>query len=222
MSHPHHELTAPPRLPANGLRVVALGGIGEIGRNMTVFEYAGRLLIVDCGVLFPETEQPGVDLILPDFRAIEDRLDAIDAIVLTHAHEDHIGGVPFLLRRRADIPLVGSQLTLALLSSKLHEHRIEPRTQVVREGDRLQLGAFDCEWFAVNHSVPDGLAVAIRTGAGLVLHTGDFKMDQTPSDGRLTDLGGFARLGVEGIDLLLSDSTNAELPGFVTSEREVG
>ncbi len=222
MSHPHPDLVGPPPLPANGLRIVALGGLGEIGRNMTVFEYAGRLLVVDCGVLFPETEQPGVDLILPDFSYIRDRLDDIDALVLTHGHEDHIGAVPFLLRERADIPIVGSRFTLALLSAKLQEHRIKPVLDEVREGDVRTFGPFEVELFAVNHSVPDGLALSIRTPAGLVLHSGDFKMDQTPIDGRLTDLGGFARLGRAGVDLLLSDSTNSEMPGFVDSEREVG
>jgi ribonuclease J len=210
-----------PELPADGLRVVPLGGLGEIGRNMTVFEHAGRLLVVDCGVLFPEEHQPGVDLILPDFSWIRDRLDRIDAIVLTHGHEDHIGGVPYLLRERADIPVVGSRLTLAFLEAKLTEHRIQPKTVEVREGQRQRLGAFDCEFVAVNHSIPDGLAVAIRTKAGLVLHTGDFKMDQFPLDGRITDLRAFARLGQEGVDLLLVDSTNAEVPGFTVSEGEL-
>ena len=222
MSHPHPELGPPPPLPANGLRVVALGGLGEIGRNMTVFEHDGKLLIVDCGVLFPETDQPGVDLILPDFSYIADRLADVVAVVLTHGHEDHIGALPYLLREKSDIPLLGSRFTLALIESKLREHRITPYTMEVREGQREKLGPFDCEFFAVNHSIPDALAVAIRTPAGLVLHTGDFKMDQVPLDGRLTDLGGFARLGVEGVDLLLSDSTNADVPGFVTPEREVG
>jgi ribonuclease J len=222
MSHPHPELGPPPPLPANGLRVVALGGLGEIGRNMTVLEHAGRLLVIDCGVLFPEDEQPGVDLILPDFSYIADRLDDIEAVVLTHGHEDHIGGIPYLLRDKRDLPLVGSEFTLALVEAKLREHRIEPYTLTVREGQRERLGPFDCEFFAVNHSIPDSLAVAVRTPAGLLLHTGDFKMDQLPLDGRLTDLGGFARLGAEGIDLLLSDSTNAEVPGFVTPEREIG
>jgi ribonuclease J len=202
--------------------VVALGGLGEIGRNMTVFEYDGSLLVVDCGVLFPESEQPGVDLILPDFSYIRDRLDDIAAVVLTHGHEDHIGAVPYLLRERSDIPIVGSRFTLALLRAKLREHRVEPLCDEVAEGDHLQVGPFDLEFFAVNHSIPDALALAIRTGAGLVLHTGDFKMDQLPLDGRLTDLGGFARLGEEGVDLLLSDSTNAEVAGFVTPEREIG
>jgi ribonuclease J len=221
VSHPHPELGPPPPLPPGALRVVALGGLGEIGRNMTVFEYDGSLLVVDCGVLFPEDEQPGIDLILPDFSYIRERLDDIVAIVLTHGHEDHIGGIPFLLRERRNIPIIGSRFTLALLQAKLREHRIEPVVDQVVEGDLLDVGPFGLEFFAVNHSIPDAMAVAIRTDAGLVLHTGDFKMDQLPLDGRLTDLGGFARLGEEGVDLLLSDSTNAEVPGFVTSEREI-
>jgi ribonuclease J len=221
VSHPHPELGSPPPLADGGLRIVALGGLGEVGRNMTVFEYGGRLLLVDCGVLFPDPDAPGIDLILPDFTAIDDRLDDVEALILTHAHEDHIGAVPYLLRRRADIPLIGSRLTLALVSSKLAEHRITPRTVEVDVGGRGSFGPFAVEFFAVNHSIPDALAVAIRTGAGVVLHTGDFKMDQLPLDGRLTDLGGFARLGAEGVDLLMSDSTNAEVPGIVASEREI-
>ena len=221
MSHPHPELPPPPPLAEGGLRVVALGGLGEIGRNMTVFEYGGRLLVVDCGVLFPEPDQPGVDLILPDFRYLEGRFDQIEAVVLTHAHEDHIGALPYLLRERQDIPLVGSRLTLALVRSKLTEHRITPVVNEVAEGDRQQFGPFALEFFSVNHSIPDALAVAIRTPAGLVLHTGDFKMDQLPLDHRLTDIGGFARLGADGVDLLMSDSTNAEASGFTTSERAI-
>lgn len=222
MSHPHPELTLPPALPEGALRVVALGGLGEVGRNMAVLEYAGRLLVIDCGVLFPEDHQPGVDLILPDFEYIRDRLDDIEAIVLTHGHEDHIGAVPYLLRLRRDIPLVGSQLTLAFVEAKLKEHRINPVTLAVREGQTEQLGVFECEFVAVNHSIPDALAVAVRTGAGTVLHTGDFKMDQLPLDGRVTDLRAFARLGEAGVDLFMVDSTNAEVPGFVTGEREIG
>jgi ribonuclease J len=222
VSHPHPELPVPGPLPRGGLRVTALGGLGEVGRNMTVFEYDGRLLVVDCGVLFPEETHPGVDLILPDFEPIRDRLDAIDAVVLTHGHEDHIGAVPYLLRERQDIPLVGSQLTLALVGSKLREHRLKETVQhIVAEGDRLTLGPFELEFVAVNHSIPDALAVAIRTGAGLALHTGDFKMDQLPLDGRITDLRAFARLGEEGVDLFLTDSTNAEVPGFTTSEKDI-
>jgi ribonuclease J len=214
--------TIPPALPEGGLRIVALGGIGEVGRNMTVFEHAGRLLIVDCGVLFPEDDQPGVDLILPDFRAIEDRLEDIEALVLTHGHEDHIGAVPFLLKLRPDLPVVGSRFTLALLTAKCREHRQVPKVVEVKESELRSYGTFDLEFFAVNHSIPDALAVAIRTPAGLVLHTGDIKLDQLPLDGRLTDLAGFSRLGDEGVDLFLVDSTNAEVPGFVVPEREIG
>ncbi|GAB19096.1 hypothetical protein GOEFS_075_00170 [Gordonia effusa NBRC 100432] len=215
-------LGAPAKLKRGGLRIVALGGIGEIGRNMTVFEYNGKLLIVDCGVLFPEDQQPGVDLILPDFRYIEDRMDDVEAIVLTHGHEDHIGALPFLLRQRSDIPVIGAKFTLALVAAKCREHRLRPNLVEVIEGQHTSHGPFDCEFFAVNHSIPDALAVAIRTPAGVVLHTGDIKLDQLPLDGRLTDLAGFSRLGDEGVDLFLVDSTNAEVPGFVTPEREIG
>ena len=222
MSHPHPELSAPGPLAPGALRVIPLGGLGEVGRNMTVFEYAGKLLIVDCGVLFPEENHPGVDLILPDFDPIRDRLADVEAVVLTHGHEDHIGAVPYLLRERGDIPLIGSRLTLALLEAKLkeHRHRNVPQT-VVKEGDVLSFGPFRCEFIAVNHSIPDALAVAIRTPAGLVLHTGDFKMDQLPLDGRITDLRAFARLGEEGVDLFCVDSTNSEVPGFTTLERDI-
>ncbi|WP_166139279.1 ribonuclease J [Nocardioides ochotonae] len=222
MSHSHPELSAPPALAKGGLRVTPLGGLGDVGRNMTVFEYDGRLLIVDCGVLFPEDHQPGVDLILPDFSSIRDRLEDIEALVLTHGHEDHIGATPYLLRERQDIPLVGSELTLALLDSKLREHRLRQTVHhKVREGDTMTFGPFELEFVAVNHSIPDALAVAIRTGAGVVLHTGDFKMDQLPLDGRITDLRAFARLGEAGVDLFLTDSTNAETPGFTPAEKNI-
>ena len=222
MTVSHQELSPPPPLVDGGLRVIPLGGLGAIGRNMTVLEHAGRLLVIDCGVLFPDVEQPGVDLILPDFGPILDRLGDVEAIVLTHGHEDHIGAVPYLLANKPDIPLVGSQFTLALVEAKLAERRIEPYSLTVREGRVEKLGPFECEFFAVNHSIPDALAVAVTTSAGVVLHTGDFKMDQLPLDGRITDLAGFARLGSTGVDLLLSDSTNAEIPGFVAPEREIG
>ena len=218
----HPELTAPPALTDGTLRIVPLGGLGEVGRNMSVFEYRGRLLVIDCGVLFPEDHQPGVDLILPDFSYIEDRLDDIEAIVLTHGHEDHIGAVPYLLRMRRDIPLIGSQLTLAFVEAKLKEHRIQPLTLAVKEGQKEQIGAFGLEFIAVNHSIPDALAVVVRTPAGTVLNTGDFKMDQLPLDGRVTDLRAFSRIGEEGLDLFMVDSTNAEVPGFTVAEVEIG
>ena len=214
------ELGPPPALAKNGARIIALGGLGEVGRNMTVVEYGGRLLIIDCGVLFPE-DHPGVDLILPDFDYLKDRLDDIEAIVLTHGHEDHIGAVPYLLRMKNDIPLIGSTLTLALIEAKLKEHRIRPYTMAVKEGQREKIGPFDCEFVAVNHSIPDALAVFVRTPAGNLLCTGDFKMDQLPLDGRITDLRAFARLGEEGVDLFLTDSTNAEVPGFTTPEKDI-
>ncbi|MGW4095652.1 ribonuclease J [Mycobacterium sp. NPDC004974] len=216
------ELAPPKPLAPGGLRVTALGGISEIGRNMTVFEHLGRLLIVDCGVLFPGHDEPGVDLILPDLRHVEDRLDDVEALVVTHAHEDHIGAIPFLLKLRPDIPVVGSKFTIALIREKCREHRIKPVCVEVAERQSSQHGVFECEYFAVNHSIPGCLAVAIHTGAGTVLHTGDIKLDQQPLDGRPTDLPGMSRLGDAGVDLFLCDSTNSEHPGVSPSESEVG
>ena len=221
MNHPHPNLSTPPQLVDGGLRIVALGGLTEIGRNMTVFEYKSKLLIVDCGVLFPEDNQPGIDLILPDFSYIRDRLDDVIGIFLTHGHEDHIGAVPYLLRERGDIAIYGSALTLALITAKLKEHRITPLTREVNEGGTEDIGPFTLEFVAVNHSIPDALAVVINTEAGRVLATGDFKMDQLPLDGRITDLRTFARLGEQGVDLFMVDSTNADVPGFTPSEREI-
>jgi ribonuclease J len=212
----------PAQLQPGTLRITPIGGLGEVGRNMTAYELDGKILIVDCGVLFPEEHQPGVDLILPDFGFLRERLDDVVAVVLTHGHEDHIGAVPYLLKVRADIPLIGSTLTLALVEAKLKEHRIKPYTLTVAEGQREQLGPFDLEFIAVNHSIPDALAVAIKTRAGTVLATGDFKMDQLPLDGRLTDLREFARLGEEGVDVFMVDSTNADVPGFTPLERDIG
>lgn len=216
------EVKTPPKLAPGTLRVIPLGGLGDVGRNMTAFEIDGQIAIVDCGVLFPEDDHPGVDLILPGLDYLNNRLDDIVALVLTHGHEDHIGAVPYLLKRRNDIPVYGSRLTLAFLAAKLREHRIrEFELDAVEEGDILEIGNYEFEFLAVNHSIPDALAVFIRTKGGTVLHTGDFKMDQLPLDGRITDLRGFARLGEEGVDLFLVDSTNAETPGFTTHEKDL-
>jgi ribonuclease J len=218
----NEELKPPGPLAPGGLRVTALGGINEIGRNMTIFEHLGRLLIVDCGVLFPTHDEPGVDLILPDLRHVEDRLDEVDALVLTHAHEDHIGAIPFLLKLRPDIPVVGSKFTLALVAEKCREHRIKPVFVEVGEGQSSKHGVFECEYFHVNHSIPGCLAIAIHTGAGTVLHTGDIKLDQSPLGDQPTDLPGMSRLGDAGVDLFLCDSTNSEIPGVGPSESEIG
>ena len=219
----YENLSEPAPLEDGALRVIPLGGLGEVGRNMNVLEYRGKLLVVDCGVLFPEETQPGVDLILPDFSWIEDRMDDVVGLVLTHGHEDHIGAVPYLLKLRGDIPIYGSDLTLAFVAPKLREHRLpDPGLTVVAEGDRLTVGPFDLEFVSVTHSIPDALAVFVRTDAGNVLITGDFKMDQLPLDRRLTDLRAFARMGEEGVDLFMVDSTNALVPGFITPEREIG
>ncbi|MEA4944328.1 MAG: ribonuclease J [Propionicimonas sp.] len=215
-------LKKPPRLTSDTLRIIPLGGLGDVGRNMTSFELNGELLLVDCGVLFPDEDHPGVDLILPGLHLVADRLDEVQALVLTHGHEDHIGAVPYLLRRRPDLPILASRLTLALVREKLREHRLrDVDLRVVAEGDRVKVGGFDLEFLAVNHSIPDALAVVIRSAAGTVLHTGDFKMDQLPLDHRLTDLRGFARLGEEGLDLFMVDSTNAETPGFTPHEIDI-
>ena len=213
---------APPKYRKGSMRIVPLGGLGEIGRNMNVIEYNGNILLIDCGVLFPEEEQPGVDLILPDFNYIKDRLDKVDALVLTHGHEDHIGGVPYLLKMRPDIPLIGSKLTLGFVEAKCREHRIEPVMTQVEGRDKLKVGPFNLEFVSVTHSIPDALAVCVRTPAGSLIDTGDIKLDQLPLDHRVTDLVEFGKLGEQGIDLLMMDSTNAEVPGFVKPETSIG
>ncbi len=202
-------------------RIAFLGGVGEIGRNCAVVEYGGARLLIDCGLAFPDADQPGVDIILPDFSWLADEPERVVGVVLTHAHEDHMGALPYFLRDY-DVPVYGTRLSLGMLAAKLEEHELAPSLVEVAAGDRTTLGPFDLEFFAVSHSIPDGVAVAVRTADGTIVHTGDFKMDLTPIDGRPTDLGGLARLAAEGIDLLLADSTNADTPGFIPSETEVG
>jgi ribonuclease J len=202
-------------------RIAFLGGLGEIGRNCAVVEVDGSRLLIDCGLAFPDADQPGVDIILPDFSYLTDEPERVIGVVLTHAHEDHMGALPYFLRD-FDVPVYGTRLSLGMLSAKLEEYNLTPSLVEVRAGERTTLGPFDLEFFAVSHSIPDGMAVALRTPAGTIVHTGDFKVDLTPIDSRPTDLGGLARLAGEGIDLLLSDSTNADQSGYIPSEIEVG
>ena len=215
-------LIAPPKYRKGSMRITPLGGLGEIGRNMNVIEYNGHLLLIDCGVLFPEEEQPGVDLILPDFSYIKNRLDKVDALVLTHGHEDHIGGVPYLLKLRPDIPLIGSKLTLAFVEAKCQEHNQHPTMVEVKGRDKLKVGPFNLEFVTVTHSIPDALAVYVKTPAGSLIDTGDIKLDQLPLDHKITDLVEFGKIGEQGVDLLMMDSTNAEVPGFVKPETSIG
>lgn len=215
------ELVAPPKYRRGSMRIIALGGLGEIGRNMNTIEYNGHLLLIDCGVLFPDSQQPGVDLILPDFSYIRPRLNKVDALVLTHGHEDHIGAVPYLLRERPDIPLYGSSLTLAFVQAKCEEFGIKPICHVVDDKDTAKVGPFNLEFISVTHSIPDALAVAVSTPAGRLIDTGDFKIDPLPIDHRITDLREFAKQGEKGVDLLMADSTNAEIKGFVKPESSI-
>jgi ribonuclease J len=209
---------------ADPVRLIFLGGLGEIGRNCACIEVDNRILILDCGIMFPDLEMPGVDLVLPDFTYLRDNADKVEAAVLTHGHEDHVGGLSFLLRE-LEVPLYGSALTLGLARSRIEEAGLLGRTSMhpVTDGERRQIGPFDVEFIPVTHSVPHGFATAFHTPQGVILHSGDFKLDLTPVDGRTTDL---ARIGAiasdEGVRLLLSDSTNAEETGYTSSERVVG
>ena len=207
----------------NVLRVIPLGGLGEVGKNMTVFEIAGETIVVDAGLAFPRDEHLGVDLILPDFGYLRDR--EVLALVLTHGHEDHVGALPYLLREIRVKEIWGTKLTLGLINSKLDEHGLQ-RASELREADPekgpIELGPFRVEFVRMAHSIPDAVGLAITTAAGLVFHTGDWKLDHTPIDGLRTDVGKLAELGNRGVDLLLADSTNAERPGFTQSERVVG
>src|SRR3989454_1873973 len=209
--------------PARDPRLVFLGGVGEVGRNMAALELEGRILVIDAGLSFPEVEMPGIDLVLPDFQYLRDNRDRVDAVVLTHGHEDHVGSLPYLLREFS-LPLYGTPLTLALLEGKLEEHgvRDKARFEQVTPGQEIRTGPFSMRFHRVSHSIPDGCAVAIDLPTGILLHSGDFKLDNTPIDGRVTDLQGIAEEASRGVHLFLSDSTNAEDPGATGSERSVG
>jgi len=208
---------------ASTIRATPVGGVGEIGKNHYLIEHDGRIVVIDCGVKFPTHDQLGVDLVLPDFEVLQGRYDAIEALVLTHGHEDHIGAVPYFIKTVGRVPILGTKFTLALVKSKLDEHRLGDVELIeIAPGERRNLGPFEAEFIRVAHSIPDCVAVALRTPAGNVLHTGDFKFDQAPIDNEPTDVAALSRLGDEGILLLLSDSTNAEVPGTIAPERGVG
>jgi ribonuclease J len=208
----------------NSLRLYALGGLGEIGMNMTALECGGKILLIDCGLMFPEAYMLGVDLVLPDISSLEGRSDDIAGLFLTHGHEDHIGAIPFLWEQLGCPQIYGTALTLGLLRNKLKEHDLDARvaTHCVQPRRNVRLDSFEVEPFRVAHSIVDGIGLAIRTPAGLVIHTGDFKIDQTPVDGQKTDLARLAQYGEEGVLLLLADSTNVENEGYTLSERTVG
>ncbi|MDY0300939.1 MAG: ribonuclease J [Trichlorobacter sp.] len=203
------------------LRIIALGGLGEIGINCTVFESGDDILVVDVGLMFPEPDMPGVDYVIPDFSYIRENANKLKGVLLTHGHEDHIGALPFFLRE-FPVPVYGTALTLGILSGKLHEYKVDAELITVKPGDKAELGCFKAEFIRVAHSVVDGCALAIETPEGVVIHTGDFKLDQTPVDGETTDLSAFARYGDQGVLALLSDSTNVEREGYTLSEKYVG
>ena len=203
-------------------RVIPLGGVCEIGKNMTVIEHGDEILVIDAGLMFPDEEMLGVDIVIPDISYLLERADQVRGIVLTHGHEDHIGALPYVLRQ-LNVPIWGTKLTLGLVRSKLEEHRLwdETETHLVEPGERFEIGSFDIESFRVTHSIPDGMALAVRLPGTTIVHTGDFKFDYTPIDGKHVDVSGLAKIGEEGVDLLLVDSTNVEKPGHVQSERVV-
>ena len=206
------------------LKVIPLGGLGAIGKNMTVFEYGDDLVLIDAGLMFPDSEMLGIDLVLPDFSYILERRDRLRGIILTHGHEDHVGALPYVLKEMPDVPVYGTRLTLALVNGKLGEHGLQGKTSLneVVPGTSLTLGVFEAEFLPVCHSIPDGVAVALTTPVGVVVHSGDFKLDQTPVDGRVTALSRFGELGQEGVLLFMSDSTNAETAGYTPPEKSVG
>ncbi len=212
-----------PPAPLHPVKISFLGGINEIGKNMTCYEYGKSMLIVDCGLAFPESDQLGVDFVIPDFSHIERNIDKVKGVVITHGHEDHIGALCYFLEK-FDVPVYATLLTVGLINAKLEEHNIGHKVNfnIIKAGDRIGLGDFTVEFIRVNHSIPDAVAVAITTNAGVIIQTGDFKIDTTPVDGGMIDLSRFAEYGNNGVLCLLSDSTNAEQPGFTQSESKVG
>lgn len=211
------------RTPQKPLKIIPLGGLGEIGKNITLYEYDGDMMLVDCGMAFPDEEMPGIDIVIPDFTYVLENKDKIKGLVVTHGHEDHIGAIPYLLRN-FNVPIYATRLTVGLIEGKLREHKLlnEAMLNVTNPGDTVRLGKFEIEFIHVNHSIPDAVGFAITCPAGTVVQTGDFKIDTTPIDDYVIDIGRFAELGKKGVLALMSDSTNAERPGFTPSERIVG
>ncbi|MGZ6270229.1 MAG: ribonuclease J, partial [Candidatus Limnocylindrales bacterium] len=209
--------------PNQPLRIIPLGGVGEIGKNMYVFEYGDDIVVIDCGLMFPDEEMFGIDLVVPDVTYLRENRDKVRAFLITHAHEDHVGGLPYVLPDFPGVPVYASTLARGLLSNKVKEHRLHDNPmRPLDPGDELQIGPFTVIPFRVGHSIPDAMGIALRTPVGVVVHTGDFKFDHTPVDGKPSDFQTLARLGAEGVICLLSDSTRAENPGYTPSERTVG
>jgi ribonuclease J len=212
-----------PRKNEKSVKVISLGGLGEIGKNMTLLEFEDDIIIIDCGIGFPEEDMPGVDLVIPNFAYLEENRHKVRGVLLTHGHEDHIGGIPYLLRH-FNIPIYGTALTIGIVKGKLKEHRMPfvPQFNVVKAGDTVRLGVFAAEFIHVNHSIADACALAINTPSGIIIHTGDFKIDVSPIEGEMIDLARFGELGKKGVTLMLCESTNSERPGFTPSEKSVG
>lgn len=203
------------------LKIIPLGGLNEIGKNMTVFEYNDTIVVLDCGLAFPDDDTPGIDLVIPDTTYLEKNFEKIKAVVLTHGHEDHIGALPYFLRQ-FNVPVYGTHLTLGIVENKLKEHSVKAKLNIIKAGDRIKVGPFNIEFIHTNHSIADSVALAFHTPVGTIVHTGDFKIDSTPISGDMIDLTRFGKLGKEGVLALMMDSTNVERPGFAMSESKVG
>jgi len=222
-TNPARKYNKQPAKPKKPLNIIPLGGLGEIGKNITLYEYDGDMFLIDCGMSFPDEDTPGIDIVIPDFTYILENKDKIKGLVVTHGHEDHIGAIPYLLKN-FNLPIYATRLTIGLIEGKLKEHGLlsSAKLNTVKPGDVVKLGKFSVELIHVNHSIPDAVAFAVTCGAGTVVHMGDFKIDSTPIDDYVIDIGRLAELGKNGVLALLSDSTNAERPGFTSSERIVG
>ncbi|HAY19721.1 MAG TPA: ribonuclease J, partial [Clostridiales bacterium] len=204
------------------LKIIPLGGLGEIGKNMTVLEYNEDIIVIDCGLAFPDEEMPGIDMVIPDMSYLEQNAERLRAFIITHGHEDHIGAISYALEK-FKVPVFGTKFTLALIEHKLHEHHVEDTClECINAGDVIEIGCFKIEFIKVSHSIAGAVALAVTTPVGIVVHTGDFKVDYTPIEGGIIDLARFGELGNRGVLALMSESTNVERPGYTKSERSVG